>query len=112
MLVTENQKQMKTDTVPTSTSATLKNEPRQKSSGSPTTEKPREIDLLASVFSQMLRSNLPKLGVLVRYTLHPSKPNTMIAEFSGVVPCQNCKDIFPAEVMYGKFCPTCQKSKA
>lgn len=91
----------------TTTSATLKSEVRQKSSKPPESAKPRDVDLLASIFTQILRKDWQKYGVIVRYAKSRTKPNTLIAEFSGITTCQDCNAIFPFEVLSAELCPDC-----
>lgn len=112
MLATANQQKTLLANDPTTTSETLKSAERKKSNKPREIAKPREVDLLASVFTQIMRKDLPEHGVIVRYAKSKIKPNVLIAEFSGVLPCQNCKDIFPAEVLTNEFCPTCYPAQA
>lgn len=107
MLATENRPKIYQEKDLTTTSATSKSADRQKSNKPPASAKPREVDLLASVFTQIMRRDLPKHGVIVRYAKSKIKPNVLIAEFSGVLPCQKCKDIFPVEVLTHELCPIC-----
>lgn len=107
MLATANQQKTLLANAPTTISATSKSADRQKSNKPPASAKPREVDNLLSVFTQIMCKDLPEHGVIVRYAKSKLKPNVLIAEFSGVLPCQKCNDIFPVEVLTDEFCPIC-----
>lgn len=108
MLATANQQKTLLANAPITISATSKSAGRQKSNKSPETAKPREIDLLASVVNQIMRKNLPENNVGVRYARSKTKSGIMLADFSGLMPCQKCNDIYPLDVIErGSGC--CQK---